>query len=188
MGRQNLSNYKVFFAFYFFFCPAAWVPIRAPPFGIPLYSPALGPHLGTPLGLLFLLKFFCASQIPCFIMVLGPFSEDALPGGSPEGVLWRALGGRSPGCLELIWRASGGPILQLPFGTPLGDPLADPYFCSPPETEVLSSISRVSGTFETGFSFLASWAPREHPQHLKSSKSTVIMTLFACGAPKPQQL
>ena len=41
--------------------------------------------------------------------------------------------------------------MQLPFGTPLGDPLADPYFCSPPETEVLSSISPVSGTFETGF-------------------------------------
>ena len=33
-----------------------------------------------------------------FIMVLGPFSEDALPGGSPEGVLWRALGILSGNC------------------------------------------------------------------------------------------
>ncbi len=131
MGCQNLRNYKVFFAFYFFFCPAAWVPIRAPPFGIPLYGPALGPHLGTPLGPLFLLQFFSASQTPCFIMVLGPFSEDALPGGSPGGVLWRALRGYSPGGLELIWRASGGPILQLRFGTHLGTPPQTPISAPP---------------------------------------------------------
>ncbi len=132
MGRQNPRNYEVFFAFYFFFCPAAWVPIRAPPFGIPLYSPALGPHLGTPLGPLFLLKLLLRLSSTLFYNGFGTLFGRCSSWGVSRGGSLEGPGGRSPGCLELIWRASGGAILQLRFGTPFGDPLADPHFSCPP--------------------------------------------------------
>ena len=189
MGRQHLSNYKVFFAFYFFFCPAAWVPIRAPPFGIPLYSPALGPHLGTPLGPLFLLKFLLRLSSTLFYNGFGTLFGRCSSWGVSRGGSLEGPGGALAGLLGINLEGLWGPNFAAPLWDPIWGPPRGPLFLLSPRRQRSSPLFLVFLAFsKLDSAFLASWAPREHPQHLKSAKSTVIIKLFACGAPKPQQL